>query len=234
MRVSLVSKTVSEIDGINTIGELLAHVARVSNPSNQMNNETAPKLLSHCLKHRHWSVFEQASFTIKIITSRAIAQQILRHRSFCFQEFSQRYSEAMEFEIYEARRQAIKNRQSSVDDMDELDKDWFKQAQKKNNRQCFLNYAMALERGVAKEQARFLLPLSTQTTLYMTGNIRSWIHYCELRCKPDTQQEHREIAIDVLAILLVLVPELEHYFATETALKDSLKLNPKDKGGKSA
>lgn len=219
MQVTLVSKTegVDDKQGF-TLGELIAYAARVSNPSNQMNNETAPKLLSYCLRHGHWSIFETVSMTVEIVTSRAIAQQILRHRSFTFQEFSQRYAEATEFETYTARRQDTKNRQNSIDDMDGETRRWFETAQFTIQSHAMELYQEALGRGIAKEQARFLLPLSTRTTIYMTGNIRSWIHYCDQRVKPGVQLEHREIAVEVLGILLQQVPELRDYYDWTRAL----------------
>jgi thymidylate synthase (FAD) len=202
MKVKLISitKAVSEETKDLTAEELTAYVARVSNPANQMNNETAPKLLGYCIKNAHWSVFEHINFTVEIKTSRAIAAQILRHRSAVFQEFSQRYAEAMDNEFYPARRQDQKNRQNSVDDMDEKDKNWFECAQRSNWEYSSSLYKEALQRGIAKEQARFLLPLSTQTTIYMTNNVRNWIHYIDLRTTQGTQLEHREIALEIKEI----------------------------------
>lgn len=173
--------------------EFIAYTARVSNPSNQHNTETAPKLLKYLIKHRHWSPYEMVSMTASITTSRGISAQILRHRSFSFSEFSQRYSQATDFITYPARRQDSKNRQNSIDDLDQETQDWFKWAQEQVQDQSQLFYEQALEKQVAKEQARFLLPLSTQTTLYMTGNIRSWITYFIVRMEKSTQKEHRDI-----------------------------------------
>jgi thymidylate synthase (FAD) len=202
MRVKLISITRPVADDIKdlTSEELTAYVARVSNPSNQMNSETAPKLLGYCIRNAHWSVFEHVNFTVEIKTSRAIAAQILRHRSAVFQEFSQRYAEAMDNEFYPARRQDAKNRQNSLDDMSDEDKDWFMLQQETNWHNAMVSYKEALKRGVAKEQARFLLPLSTQTTLYMTNNVRNWIHYIDLRTTQGTQLEHREIAEEIKEI----------------------------------
>jgi len=188
--------------------ELMAYVARVSNPSNQMNTKTSSKLLGYCIKNSHWSVFEHVNMTVEITTSRAIAAQILRHRSFVFQEFSQRYAEVTNFEKYEARRQDIKNRQNSIDDMDQDTKEWFQMAQQLVTEDARAMYEEALRRGVAKEQARFLLPLSTQTTLYMTGNIRNWIHYIELRSENGTQKEHADIALAVKEIFKQQFPAI--------------------------
>lgn len=210
MQVKLISITKPVDDTINhlTSEELMAFVARVSNPSNQMNTETSSKLLGYCAKNAHWSVFEHVNFTVEIKTSRAIAAQILRHRSAVFQEFSQRYAEAVDFEVYPARRQDTKNRQNSIDDMGEDDKQWFEAAQKTVNNQSMDLYKAALARGIAKEQARFLLPLSTQTTLYMTNNVRNWIHYIELRTKNGTQLEHKEIADEIKKIFIEQFPAI--------------------------
>jgi|TARA_B100001113_G_scaffold246751_1_gene203118 thymidylate synthase (FAD) len=175
----------------------MAFVARVSNPSNQ-TNENFSGLLAYCIKHQHWSVFEQAHMTLEIETTRAIAAQILRHRSFTFQEFSQRYAksnELGEIQLPELRRQDIKNRQNSIDDLDEKVVD-------KLNRQMITLFSSAeslykqmIEEGVAKECARMVLPLCTPTRIYMTGSVRSWIHYINLRSAHGTQKEHMEIAV---------------------------------------
>ncbi len=173
--------------------ELIMYCARVSNPNNQTSGNT--KLLDYCAKQKHWSIFEMSNMVIKVETSRAIAQQILRHRSFSFQEFSQRYAKAQEIIKYPARRQDDKNRQNSLDDMDEKTKLWFDVAQDVTNKRCVDNYEEALRMGIAKEQARFLLPLSTKTVLFMSGSIRSWVHYIDLRSGVETQKEHRDIAM---------------------------------------
>jgi len=174
----------------------MAFVARVSNPSNQ-TNENFSGLLAYCIKHQHWSVFEQAHMTLEIETTRAIAAQILRHRSFTFQEFSQRYAksnELGEIQLPELRRQDVKNRQNSIDDLDEKVVD-------KLNRQMITLFSSAeslyrqmIDEGVAKECARMVLPLCTPTRIYMTGSVRSWIHYINLRSAHGTQKEHMEIA----------------------------------------
>lgn len=184
--------------------KIIAYCARVSSP-NQENPEYEG-LLKYCMKHGHWSVFEMANMCVEITTSRAIAQQILRHRSFSFQEFSQRYAEALTNEIYEARRQDTKNRQNSIDDMSEEDKLWFEETQVwlwVKNKEF---YNEAIKRGIAKEQARFLLPLSTQTKIYMNGSIRSWIHYLTTRLEVGTQKEHREIAQAIFKIFNAELP----------------------------
>lgn len=185
--------SVKHITSTNDGEKQMAYVARVSNPENQENPNYA-KLLAYCIKHQHWSVFEGASLTVEIKTSRAIAAQILRHRSATFQEFSQRYASPTKTIVYEARRQDNKNRQNSIDDLSEDDKIWFKNAQEDLAKQSFSLYEQAVKRGVAKECARFMLPLSTETTMYMTNNCRNWIHYIQLRTTPGTQKEHREIA----------------------------------------
>ena len=184
--------------------ELIAYCARVSS-SNQFNPDIA-KLLKYCIDHGHWSVFETPYITVEINTSRAISAQILRHRSFTFQEFSQRYAAVADFETYPARRQDSKNRQNSIDDMDSEDKRWFVSAQDRIQLLSASLYHDALDKGIAKEQARFLLPMSSKTKLYMTGNIRSWIHYLDLRCHIDTQKEHRDIALAIREILKKELP----------------------------
>ena len=176
--------------------QLMAYIARVSNPSNQ-DNEKYAGLLKYCIKHNHWSVFEQSTMTLEIETTRAIAAQILRHRSFTFQEFSQRYAQTTslgDIELPELRRQDVKNRQNSTDDLDPEIIDKF-------NRQMITLFSSAkslyeqmLSQGVAKECARMVLPLCTPTRIYMTGSCRSWIHYINLRSAHGTQKEHMEIA----------------------------------------
>jgi thymidylate synthase (FAD) len=170
----------------------IAYCARVSSPNQE--NPNYEGLLKYCIKHRHWSVFELATLCLEIETSRAIAQQILRHRSFNFQEFSQRYSEATSIQIYDARRQDEKNRQNSTDDMSDEDKIWFTNAQLEISDRSLSLYKEALSKNIAKEQARFLLPLATTTKMYMIGNLRNWIHYIDLRTANGTQLEHMEIA----------------------------------------
>jgi thymidylate synthase (FAD) len=184
--------------------KVMMYCARVSNPKNQ--NSTNTKLLDYCINNAHWSIFEMAHMTVEITTSRAIAQQILRHRSFSFQEFSQRYAEITSFETYTARRQDLKNRQNSIDDMSDEDKLWFSETQHEVQEQCERLYNHALKRGIAKEQARFLLPLSTTTKLYMAGSVRSWIHYLDLRCGNGTQLEHKVIADAIKTIFVKELP----------------------------
>lgn len=178
--------------------QFIAYAARVSNPSNQMNNETSEKLLKYCIRNQHWSVFEMVNVVMEIETTRDIARQILRHRSFSFQEFSQRYADPTKdlgFVTREARLQDTKNRQNSIETTDfELEDWWWRQ-------QCGvwdiaqLAYNSAIAKGIAKEQARAVLPEGlTVSRMYMNGTLRSWIHYCELRMGNGTQKEHREVA----------------------------------------
>jgi len=189
---------------------IIGYVARVSNPSNQTNFNTMPRLLAYCIKNQHWSIFETASMTIEISgVSRAIASQLLRHRSFTFQEFSQRYAEPTEYDHVSARRQAFGNRQSSVNDLDEAVVAQFNEIQTEVWNACKASYDEAIRMGVSREQARFLLPLSTCTTLYMTGNIRSWIHYLQLRGSASTQEEHRIIAEQASVIFGEQFPAIE-------------------------
>lgn len=178
---------------------LMAYCARVSSP-NQENPEYAG-LLSYCLKHSHWSVFEMASACLEVTTSRAIAQQIIRHKTFHIQEFSQRYAEATTVETYPARRQDKKNRQSSHDDLSPEVKTWFVSEQERLWSAAKVSYDQALSKGVAKECARFLLPLATTTRLYLAAPVRTWIHYIRVRAAQETQLEHREVARACATIL---------------------------------
>jgi thymidylate synthase (FAD) len=182
----------------------IAYCARVSSP-NQDNPEYA-KLIAYLIKNRHWSPLEMASMCIEINTTRAISPQILRHRSFSFQEFSLRYSEATTFETYNARRQDDKNRQNSIDDLEDSVKQWFINAQNRTQDQAMAAYDQALQFGIAKELARNLLPMSTSTKLYMSGTIRSWITYLMVRLEPGTQKEHRDIAEQIYKILKTECP----------------------------
>ena len=200
MKVRLVSysQPAGEIEGINDVQDMVAFCARVSNPSNQYNTETSGKLLNFLAKHKHWSPFEMASACLEIETTRDIARQILRHRSFSFQEFSQRYADPtkdLDFELREARLQDEKNRQNSVEtDNQKLREEWIRR-QKAVINTTRDAYKWAIENGIAKEQARVVLPEgNTVSRLYMNGTIRSWIHYIELRAANGTQKEHIEIA----------------------------------------
>jgi len=190
--------------------EIMAYIARVSNPNNQDNPKYAG-LLKYCIKHNHWSVFEQAHMTVEISTTRGLAAQILRHRSFTFQEFSQRYANTNDLgdiPLPELRRQDLKNRQNSIDDIDE-----------KRQRELELNitrhfiaakdlYNELIRQGIAKECARFVLPLATPTKLYMTGSCRSWIHYIDLRSAHGTQKEHMIIAEDCRKVFIEVFPNV--------------------------
>ena len=191
MNVSLVSITQPFISDLKNPEDIIAYCARVSNPTNQLNTETAPKLLKFLVKHKHWSPFEMVDMTLEIKTSRAIAAQILRHRSFSFQEFSQRYSQAQVLEKLELRKQAAKNRQSSTD---EYQNSTLQAKVREHVAKGISLYNNLIEDGVAKESARMILPLTVETTMYMKGNIRSWAHYIDLRTEENTQKEHREIA----------------------------------------
>lgn len=188
--------------------ELIVYIARVSNPANQLNVDTTEKLLAYLIDNKHWSPFEMVDLTVEIITSRAIAHQILRHRSFSFQEFSQRYAKVVEMEPVKLRYQADKNRQSSTtvllgDEKKRLDA----------RVQAVVDAAMdvydeLLNAGVAKECARFVLPETMQTTLYMKGSVRSWIHYLQVRCDEHTQLEHRQVAESVWEIFKTQFPHI--------------------------
>ena len=176
--------------------QMMAYIARVSNPSNQ-DNEKYAGLLKYCIKHNHWSVFEQSSMTLEIETTRAIAAQILRHRSFTFQEFSQRYAASTalgDIDLPELRRQDLKNRQNSTDDLDPEMVEKFEKQMITLFSSAKSLYEQMLSQGVAKECARMVLPLCTPTRIYMTGSCRSWIHYINLRSAHGTQKEHMEIA----------------------------------------
>lgn len=195
--------------------DLIVRCARVSNPEN-VAARPGDKLLAYCAKHKHWSIFEMADMTVEIVTSRAISAQILRHKSFSFQEFSQRYAEVVSTEEYPARRQDTKNRQNSIDDMDPADKIWFNVAQRRVAALSSELYTEALERGIAKEQARFLLPMSATTRLFMKGSIRSWLTYLQVRLDPSTQLEHRELAQAIQQILLEQIPVLSSILAPDS------------------
>lgn len=185
------------IEGVSNAEEFIAYAARVSNPSNQINNETAPKLLKYLVKHSHWSPLEMVSCTMEINTTRDIARQVLRHRSFSFQEFSQRYADASQlgWSVREARLQDVKNRQNSIETDDkELSCKW-EEDQILLMKSCLQVYEEALERGIAKEVARAVLPEGLiNSKLYMAGTLRSWVHYCDLRRANGTQKEHMELA----------------------------------------
>ena len=211
--VKLISITQGAGDLISkTAQEVISYVARVSNPNNQLNFDTSAGLLKYCIKHEHWSIFEHAFMTLEINTTRGIAAQILRHRSFTYQEFSQRYADTNllteHVPIPELRRQDLKNRQNSTDDLDGYLKlilegeiqEHFAKAQQLYNR--------LLNQGVAKECARFVLPLSVPTRIYMTGSVRSWIHYINLRSSNGTQKEHMDIAEACKCVFICQFPDV--------------------------
>lgn len=221
MKVALVSLTdpiVRKEDGSKmTPEELIVYIARVSNPGNQMNTETSDKLIRYLIGHKHVSPFEQADMGVEIITSRAIAQQIIRHWSLSVQEFSQRYAEVTDMEPVQIRRQADKNRQSSSEEFDPMLK--FRDqitgepfethagsAVYHHIESSQILYKALLEAGVAKESARMILPLTTQTKMYLKGNIRDWMHYLGERTKDHTQLEHRQIAVEIQKIFIENFP----------------------------
>ena len=187
----------------------MGYVARVSNPNNQENPKVAG-LLKYCIKHQHWSVFEQAHMTLEIETTRGIAAQVLRHRSFTFQEFSQRYAAssmlASTIPMFDLRRQDDKNRQNSIDDVDDFTKQELEIAVNRYFAEGMDLYQQMLRLGIAKECARFVLPLATPTKIYMTGSVRSWIHYIDLRSAHGTQKEHMDIANDVKRVFCEKFP----------------------------
>lgn len=199
------------LDGVQTAEELVAYCARVSNPSNQANHDTAPRLLSYLVRNHHWSPFEMAHAVIEVVTTRDIARQILRHRSFSFQEFSQRYAAVQDDAVIRgARLQDAKNRQNSVEVDDAELQVWWQEKQQLIASQTQLAYEAALERGIAKEVARAVLPEGlTPSRLYMAGPVRSWIHYIQLRAGNGTQKEHREIAVKCRDELLKVMPSLK-------------------------
>jgi len=196
--VKLVAVSTPKIDGVKTAEDLIAYCARVSNPANQSNMDTGPKLIRYLLKNKHWSPLEMVSLTLEINTTRDIARQILRHRSFSFQEFSQRYADPtkdLKFITKDARLQDMKNRQNSLITTDNTLKQEWEVRQQDIILKAQTIYAWAVRNGIAKEQARAVLPEGcTMSRLYMAGTIRSWIHYCDLRRKNGTQLEHQEIA----------------------------------------
>jgi thymidylate synthase (FAD) len=196
-KVRLISVTKPVIEDLNTPEELVAYTARVSNPGNQLNNETAHKLLRYCIKHAHWSIFEMVDATIEIECPRDIGRQILRHRTFTFQEFSQRYAEAQEYTWREPRLQDEKNRQNSISGVDHDTQRLWQDIQTDVLILAKKHYKWALDNGIAKEVARTILPEGlTMSRMYMKGSLRSWIHYCDLRSANGTQKEHMLIAQD--------------------------------------
>jgi thymidylate synthase (FAD) len=195
------------------IDDFIAYVARVSNPSNQNNTETSGRLIKYLVNNKHWSPFELVHVVMEIETTRDIARQILRHRSFTFQEFSQRYADPTKdlgFTTREARLQDTKNRQNSIEFNDEELQGTWELLQQNSINYSREIYKWAIEKGIAKEQARAVLPEGlTVSRMYMSGSLRSWIHYCQLRCANGTQKEHREIAIDCWYKIMELFPSLK-------------------------
>ena len=189
---------------------LITEMARVSNPENKHNTATAPKLIKYLIDNKHWSPFEMVNVCMEIVTTRDIARQILRHRSFSFQEFSQRYAIANSFVSSEARLQDEKNRQNSIETDDVLTQAWWKDIQERMIRESSLLYRLALDRGIAKETARKVLPEGlTESTMYMNGTLRSWLHYIDIRCDKATQKEHRLIAEQCRDVIKELFPSIK-------------------------
>lgn len=211
--VKAISVTMPVVDYINNAEGVISHNARVSNPSNQTNFDSAGKLLNYCAMNGHWSVFEQANLTLEVKCPRDIARQILRHRSFQFQEYSGRYAEMQEFGLRECRLQDTKNRQNSLENDDlHLESTWEAVQQEVID---FVNsrYQWALDNGIAKEVARAILPEGlTISTMYINGTVRSWMHYIDVRCDKATQKEHREVAELCKVELLKHFPILTDYF----------------------
>ena len=212
MQVKLISYT-QGADGKNLL-EQVAFAARVSNPANQNNTETSEKLVRYLIKHQHWSPLEMVSICLEIDTTRDIARQILRHRSFSFQEFSQRYADASQlgFEMKEARLQDLKNRQNSVATDNLTLQAWWEERQKRVIEESRNAYEWALINGIAKEQARAVLPEGmTGSRLYMNGTLRSWVHYIQLRSANGTQKEHQDVALACADVIEPIFPMIKEY-----------------------
>jgi thymidylate synthase (FAD) len=220
MKVKLISFTVPCTDDLpldSDVLDLIAYCARVSNPSNQQNTDTSDKLIKYLVKHKHWSPFEMANATLEIETTRDIARQILRHRSFTFQEFSQRYADPtkeLTFTTREARLQDEKNRQNSVETDDDVLQDMWAKMQEKVTNEAIGAYKWAIAKGIAKEVARAVLPEGlTMSRMYVNGTIRSWLHYIDIRSDVATQKEHREIAMacaKAIAEIFPMITEFTH------------------------
>ena len=210
--IKLIAVTVGagELEG-KTGQEVISHNARVSNPNNQLEFSTSAGLLRYCIKHQHWSIFEQADLTVEINTTRGIAAQILRHRSFTFQEFSQRYADTKLLDKAvppDLRRQDLKNRQNSLDDFGDYVKLGMQTKIQHHFNESQKLYDSLLAQGVAKESARFVLPLATPTRIYMKGSVRSWIHYLQLRTSSGTQKEHRDVAEAIRCVFICEYPDV--------------------------
>jgi len=199
-----------QAEGLESVQDLIAFCARVSNPSNQLNTETSEKLINYLVKHKHWSPLEMASVCMEVETTRDIARQMLRHRSFSFQEFSQRYADPtqdLDFVIREARLQDTKNRQNSIETTDSTIKAWWDAKQKFIIDYVRESYTQAIEKGIAKEQARSILPEgNTVSRMYVNGTLRSWVHFIEVRSGNGTQKEHMEIAREVACAIAEIFP----------------------------
>jgi thymidylate synthase (FAD) len=221
MKVRLVSHSVAcdDFDFIATPTDLVAYCARVSNPSNQANTETSDKLINYLIKWKHWSPFEMINVCLEIETTRDIARQILRHRSFTFQEFSQRYADPvkeLEFVTREARLQDTKNRQNSIQTDDEQLQDFWTFAQKKVIEEAKIAYQFAIDNGIAKEVARAVLPEGLTTSrMYVNGTLRSWIHYIDIRSDKATQKEHRIIALECAKVISEIFPLINNFSHNE-------------------
>lgn len=215
MKVNLVGSTQPRIIGIDNLEDFIAYCAKVSNPQFQDDFTNSKKLLSYLMKHKHWSPFEMASVTLEIETTRDIGRQILRHRSFSFQEFSQRYADPvkeLDFVTREARLQDTKNRQNSLSSSDEAIKLWWENKQQEVIAMVTETYKAALEKGIAKEQARAILPEgNTVSRLYVSGTLRSFIHYIEVRSGNGTQKEHMEIAREMAIVLAPIFPMIAEF-----------------------
>lgn len=208
MEVKLISMTQAVFGVQMTSEQLIVYTARVSNPTNQMNMETADKLLAYLIKNKHWSPFDMVDMTVQIVTSRAIAQQVLRHWSFRFQEFSQRYSMAVAMEEVQLRLQAGGNHQGGEETLDERKAQYYEQRIKETIELANEVYVEMIGDGIAKECARMVLPMTTQTTMYMKGSVRSWIHYLQQRTDPHAQTEHRQVAYEVMDIFKTHFPNI--------------------------
>jgi len=212
MNVKLISYS-QGLDGKNLL-EQVAYAARVSNPANQNNSDTAEKLVRYLINNQHWSPLEMVSLTLEIETTRDIARQILRHRSFSFQEFSQRYADASQlgFEFKEARLQDTKNRQNSIETEDELLQRQWEYNQVAIQRQVLQSYQWALDNGIAKEQARAVLPEGmTKSRMYMAGTLRSWVHYIQLRSANGTQKEHQQVTLACALVIEPVFPMIKEF-----------------------
>lgn len=214
IKAKLIGITKPIVDNIPDTEGIVAYCARVSNPDNQENYATADRLIDYCFRNGHVSVFETVNLVFEIECPRDISRQILRHRSFSFQEFSGRYAEMQDFIIRETRLQDTKNRQNSIQTEDKEINRWWLEAQQETLRVANKNYQQALSMGIAKEQARAILPEGlTMSRMYMNGTLRSWLHYYDVRSDPSTQLEHREVALKVRQEIVNHLPRISKYFS---------------------